>query len=108
MAVVFDGSGSFRWRPCNNQLVQCEGGTARGQEGSIRQCNNQLMFHHATTTICGIVICRAATVLPSILVCHAMVIHNVIFDRTAMAIGGIIFGCITMEIRGIVVCVPLW
>ncbi len=105
---MFDGGGSFRRRPHNNQLVQHEGGTARGQEGGVRQCNNQLMFHHATTTICGIVICHAAMALPSILVCHAMVIHGVIFNRTAMAIGGIIFGCITMEIRGIDVCVQLW
>ena len=86
MAVVFDGGGSFRRRPHNNQLVQHEGGTARGQEGGVRQCNNQLMFHHATTTICGIVICHAAMALPGIVVCNAaMAIHGIVFACTAMA-----------------------
>jgi hypothetical protein len=34
-----DGSGSIRWRPINNQPVQQEGGTTRGQEGGERGGN---------------------------------------------------------------------
>ncbi len=67
--------------------------------------HNQLMFHHAATTICGVVICRAVKALPGIVVCHAtMVICSAVFCRTAMATGGIIFGLTTMGIRGVVVC----
>ncbi len=61
-----------------------------------RQHNNQLIFRHATTTICGIVICCATTALPGIIVCHAATaICSIAFCRAAMAIGNIVIICLT-------------
>ncbi len=68
---------------------QCRGG----------QHNNQLMFHHAATTICGIVICPTTTALSGIVVCQAATaIHGAVFGCATMAIGSIVFGLIA----------PLW
>jgi hypothetical protein len=60
------------------EATQQPAGAVRGQHnkrtrgwGKGRQCNNQLIFRHPTTSICGVVICHAATALPSTVGCHA-------------------------------------
>jgi hypothetical protein len=113
VAVVFDGSGSFRRRLRNNQPAQQEGGITRGQEGGARggyTTTSFVLFCRATLTIHGIVLYCPAMVLSGVIVCRpAMGICGVVFSRTIMAIGGVVFFSLTaMGISGVIFRCSTW
>jgi hypothetical protein len=73
--------------------MQQQAGAARGRHNKRtreqcngRQCNNQLIFCHAATSICNVVIYCAAMALPSIVVCNTTTaIRGIVFGGTARA-----------------------
>jgi hypothetical protein len=106
--VAFDGGGSIRHRPCNNQPVQQEGSIMRGQEVNARGQGNAsisfVVFCHATSAICSVVVYCATMALRGIIDCRTtMAIPGIIFGHIAMAIGSIgFFSLIATGIHGIV------